>query len=97
MYYRLEIYYLDEYKTFLKNFRKLNEEEKEAQKRYFERLKEDEILAKQLQQESSRTTTVSKTPKRRTITVSLTKPRLRPTTIDSYLKKSSVQATIVNK
>ncbi|CAH2099756.1 unnamed protein product [Euphydryas editha] len=90
---RLEQQELDKTELLIK---KLNEEEKEAQKRYLERIKEDEILAKQLQQENLKITTLSKTPKHRTITVSLTKPRLRPTTIDSYLKKSSVQATIVN-
>ncbi|XP_046967841.1 E3 ubiquitin-protein ligase RNF168-like isoform X2 [Vanessa cardui] len=76
--------------------KKIKEEEEEAHKRYLENIKQDEILAKQLQEESAKTTTVYKSPKRRTITVSLNKPRLRPTTIDSYLKKSSVQATIVN-
>ncbi|XP_050349757.1 uncharacterized protein LOC126773151 isoform X2 [Nymphalis io] len=76
--------------------KKLKEEEEEAHKRYLENIKQDEILAKKLQQENSKTPTVYKSPNHRTITVSLTKPRLRPTTIDSYLKKSTVQATIVN-
>lgn len=77
-------------------FRQLQEEEEIAHKKYLERLKHDEILAKQLQQEDQ-LTKVSNMTKNNVLKFPTTQHRLKPTTIDSYLSKSTLQANITNK
>ncbi|CAG9575953.1 unnamed protein product [Danaus chrysippus] len=69
---------------------KLHKEEEEAHRRYLENLKQDELLAIKLQQESKiNITTSNMMKKKKTLP---TKPRLKPTTIDCYLTKP-VEAT----
>ena len=88
-----------ENRAYVKNvvdFRQLQEEEEIAHKKYLERLKHDEILAKQLQQEDQ-VTKIPKMSKNSVLKFPTTQHRLKPTTIDSFLSKSTLQASITNK
>lgn len=81
-------------------FRKIQQEEEEAHKKYLEAVKKDELLAQEMQHEQAKSKTtptpVSKAaPKKRNLRGTVTKPRLKATRIDGYLSK--VKATIVKE
>lgn len=65
--------------------RKLQAEEVEAEQRYMERIKQDELLAKQIQDAAE--ATVPEINKRECSKNVPTKPRLRARKIDTYLSK----------
>ncbi|XP_045760600.1 E3 ubiquitin-protein ligase RNF168-like isoform X1 [Maniola jurtina] len=73
--------------------KRLQQEEQETHKKYLDSLKQDELLARQLQEESAKSST--EVSKRKTVKSSFSKAKLKPTTIDSYLSKSVAQATII--
>ncbi|XP_026324369.1 E3 ubiquitin-protein ligase rnf168-like isoform X1 [Hyposmocoma kahamanoa] len=67
--------------------KKIQEEEQESQKKYLERLKQDEVLAKQLvQQEPVKAVMVTG----KTSRVNAARPRLKATKIDGYLSRGQI-------
>ncbi|XP_039765860.1 E3 ubiquitin-protein ligase RNF168-like isoform X2 [Pararge aegeria] len=72
--------------------KRLHKEEQETHKKYLDSLKQDEILAQQLQEDAK----IEEASKRNKVKSSFSKARLKPTTIDSFLAKSITQASIVN-
>lgn len=75
-------------KIYLWFFRKIQEEEQESQKNYLERLKKDEVLARQLvhQELPSKAVVVTKQVGR----VNSARPRLKATKIDGYLSRGQI-------
>lgn len=74
-------------------FRKLQQEEEEANKKYLESLKQDELLAQEMQNEQTMTQNLpcihSKTECLNTKTT-ITKAKLKTNKIDNYLSKMKV-------
>lgn len=75
-------------KYIIKFSRKIQEEEQESQKKYIERLKQDELLAKQLVRQEQPVKAVTVTGKvGRVISA---RPRLKATKIDGYLSRGQI-------
>ncbi|XP_075983374.1 uncharacterized protein LOC142981372 isoform X2 [Anticarsia gemmatalis] len=82
---RLEHKHIEETELLIK---KIQEEEEEANKKYLERLKQDEILAQQMHQEHVKDTIPPpNTPRKLAPKATVTKAKLKATKIDSYLSK----------
>lgn len=71
-----------------KFYRKIQEEEQESQKKYLERLKQDEVLAKQLVHQELPVKPVMVTGK--VCRVNSARPRLKATKIDGYLSRGQI-------
>lgn len=72
-------------------FRKIQQEENETHEKYLESLKQDEILAQQMQQDHLKDNIPPpNTPRKLNVKATAAKPRLKATKIDSYLSKIQV-------
>ena len=71
-------------------FRKIQCEEEEAHKKYLDNLKQDEILAQQMQQDHVTDNVPPNTPRKLNVKAPVAKPRLKATKMDSYLSKLQV-------
>lgn len=70
--------------------RSIQEEEEEAHKKYLAALKQDEILAKQMQRDLPKSSLPQSTSKSNNIRGSTIKPRLKATKIDGFLSKKQI-------
>ncbi|XP_028164170.1 E3 ubiquitin-protein ligase RNF169-like isoform X2 [Ostrinia furnacalis] len=72
--------------------KKIQEEEEEAHRKYLEALKQDEILAQQMQSENPKSSAPQSTNKRQNLRCSTIKPQLRVAKIDEFLSKKQITA-----
>ncbi|XP_021200343.3 uncharacterized protein LOC110383776 [Helicoverpa armigera] len=85
---RLEQKHIQETELLIK---KLQSDEEEAHKKYLENLKQDELLAQQMQQDHVKDNVPPpNTPRKLNVKATAAKPRLKATKIDSYLSKLQV-------
>ncbi|KAL0895587.1 hypothetical protein ABMA27_011684 [Loxostege sticticalis] len=70
--------------------KKIQEEEDEAHRKYLEALKQDEILAQQMQNEHAKSSAPQSTTKKPASRSTKIKPQLKATKIDSFLSKKRI-------
>ncbi|KAJ8734871.1 hypothetical protein PYW08_014121 [Mythimna loreyi] len=87
---KLEQKHIEETELLIK---KIQCEEEEAHKKYLEDLKQDEILAQQMQQDHVKDNVLPASTPRKLNVKPAAKPRLKATKIDNYLSKLQVPTT----